>query len=51
MLARALAANPGHLQARATLRAVRDTVRQRMATRQPDVSWGGRVARLLCMAR
>jgi tetratricopeptide (TPR) repeat protein len=51
-LARAVAANPGHVQARATLRAVRDSVRQRAAkTKQPQTHWGGLVARLPWMAR
>ncbi len=50
-LARAVAANPGHLQARASLRAVRDTLRRRETTKEPQNHWGGRLARLLWMAR
>ena len=51
MLARAVVADPGHLQARATLRVVRETVRQPAGSKRPPTDWGGLVARLLSMAR
>jgi tetratricopeptide (TPR) repeat protein len=49
-LARAVTADPGHLQARAALRSVRGAVHQRSETKQPQPSWGGLIARLLSMA-
>jgi tetratricopeptide (TPR) repeat protein len=50
-LARAVEADPGHLQARANLRAVRATLQQRSASKERKTDGGGLFARLLAMAR